>query len=78
MLFLRTLKFSITGATWWPDQFSVRLDFSSGRGRALHEFQPPVRLCADSAEPACDFLSLPLSLRSKISITVFFMDEKKM
>ena len=38
------------------------LDFGSGHDLTVHEFEPRIRLCADSAEPAWDSLSLPLSL----------------
>ena len=36
-----------------------------GHGLEVHRFEPPVGLCADSAEPAWD--SLPLSLSLKIN-----------
>ena len=38
------------------------LDFSSGHDLPVHEIEPCVRLCADSAEPAWDSLPLSLSL----------------
>ena len=37
------------------------LDFSSGHDLTSHEFEPRIRLHADSAEPASDSLSLSLS-----------------
>ena len=40
----------------------LTLDFSSGHDLTVHEFEPCVRLCADSVEPAWDSLSLSLSL----------------
>ena len=40
----------------------VTLDFGSGHDLMVREFKPHVRLCAGSAEPAWDSLSLPLSL----------------
>ena len=36
------------------------LDFSSGHDLAVGEFEPHSGLCDDSAEPAWDYLSLPL------------------
>ena len=43
----------------------LTLDFSSGHDLMVREFQPHVRLCADSAEPVWDSLSLlSLSLTS--------------
>ena len=56
----------------------LTLDFGSGRDLMVCEFEPRVRLCADSAEPAWDSLSpslcpspahvLSLSLFLKINI----------
>ena len=40
------------------------LDLSSGHDLSAREFEPHLELCADSAEPPWDFLSLPLSLLS--------------
>ena len=34
------------------------------------EFEPHVELCADSAEPAWDFLSLPRSLTLSLSLSL--------
>ena len=44
----------------------LTLDFDSCHDLTVGEFEPRVRLCADSAEPAWDSLSpsLPLSLPS--------------
>ena len=39
----------------------LTLDFGSGHDPMVHEFKPSVRLCADSAEPTWDSLSLSLS-----------------
>ena len=36
------------------------LGFGSSPDLMLHEFEPCIRLCAGSAEPAWDSLSLPL------------------
>ena len=33
------------------------LDFGSGHDLTVHEFEPCIELCADSAEPAWDYLS---------------------
>ena len=38
------------------------LDFGSGHDLTVREIEPRVELCTDSAEPAWDSLSLPLSL----------------
>ena len=38
------------------------LDFGSGHELMVCEFEPRIRLCADRAEPAWNFLSLSLSL----------------
>ena len=51
------------GGAWAAE--SVRhptLDLGSGHDLTIGEFKPQVRLCTDSAEPAWDSLSLPLSL----------------
>ena len=40
----------------------LTLDFGSGHDPMFPEFEPHVRLCADSAEPAWDSLSPHLSL----------------
>ena len=39
----------------------LTLDFDSGHDLIVHGFEPCVGLCTDSAEPAWNFLSLPLS-----------------
>ena len=38
------------------------LDLATGHDLTVHEFEPRVRLCADSTEPAWNSLSPPLSL----------------
>ena len=54
----------------WVDQ-SVKylaLGFGSGHDLKVHEFEPCISLCADSAEPAWNSLSLPpLSLPLSLS-----------
>ena len=40
----------------------LALDFGSGHGLTVCEFKPRMGLRADSAEPASDSFSLPLSL----------------
>ena len=40
----------------------LTLDFDSGHDLTVRGFEPHIGLCADSAEPAWDFLSLPLFL----------------
>ena len=59
-LFKRDCK-HIWGA--WLAQLVRRptLGCGSGHDLTVHEFKPRIRLCADSAEPAWDSLSLPLS-----------------
>ena len=57
-----SLEIYIIGA---PEELSVKPlthDFGSGHNLMVHEFEPRVELCADSAEPAWDSLSLHLSL----------------
>ena len=44
------------------------LDFSSGHDLMVHKFETRVSLCADSVEPAWDFLS-PLSAPSTFSLS---------
>ena len=44
------------GALGWH----LTLDFGSGRGLVVHEFEPHFRLGAGSVEPAWDSLSLSL------------------
>ena len=48
----------------WLAQLVKRwaLDFSSGHDLTVHEFEPCIRLCADSVEPAWDSLSPSLAL----------------
>ena len=47
------------------------LDFGSGRDLRVHECEPHVRLCADSAEPAWDSLSPSLSAPPPLMLSVF-------
>ena len=46
------------------------LDFGSGHSLTVHEFEPHIRLCADSMEPAYDPLSLSLSLFLSLSLSL--------
>ena len=48
----------------WVVQSAKRpaFDFGSGHALRVRGFEPYVRLCTDSVEPAWDSLSLPLSL----------------
>ena len=52
------------------------LGFSSVRDLTVHEFEPHIRLCTESAETAWDFLFymhlLTLSVSQKINIKIFF------
>ena len=45
----------------------LTLHFSSGHDLTVHEIEPRVGLCANSAEPAWDSLSLSLSLLLSLS-----------
>ena len=45
------------------------LDFSSGHDLMVHEFDPCIRLCADSMDLAWDSLS-PLSAPSSLSLSL--------
>ena len=60
------VKTKDTGGTWMALLVKcLTLDFSSGHGLMVCEFEPHVRFCvisAESPEPAWDSLSLPLSL----------------
>ena len=51
---------------WLSGVKRLTLDFGSGHGLAVQEFEPLIQLCADSLEPALDslspFLSVPLLL----------------
>ena len=56
------IKSNIRGAWVAQSVEHLALDFSSGHDLTVCEFEPHIGLCADSAEPAWDSLSLPLSL----------------
>ena len=47
------------GAPGWLSRLSI--DFGSGHGLIVHEFEPHIGLSAVSTEPALDPLSSPLS-----------------
>ena len=52
------------GAPGWLGWFECpALGFSSGHDLTVHEFEPHIGLCADSEEPAWDFLSVSLEIR---------------
>ena len=62
----RIIKMRLLEIDFWGTQVtqSVKcptLDFSSGHDVTVHGFEPHVRLCADSAEPAWGSLSPSLS-----------------
>ena len=68
-LFTVILKSSNTWGTWVTQSVKhLTLDFNSGHDVTIHEFEPHIGLCTDSAEPAWDSLSPSLfpSLLSKI------------
>ena len=55
------LKLALGGGSWVAQSVKRQtLDFSSGHDLMVCEFEPCIRLCADSMEPAWDSLSLPL------------------
>ena len=57
------LENSSSGGTWVAQSVKrPTLDFSSGHDLTVRGFEPCLRLCADSVEPAGDSLSLSLSL----------------
>ena len=59
------------GGTWVAQSGKhVALDFSSG-----HDLEPRVGLCTDSMKPACDSLSLSLSLSAPHCL--FFLSKNK-
>ena len=54
---------SINRGAWVAQSVErLTLDFSSGHDLTVRGFEPHLGLCTDSAEPAWDSLSLPLSL----------------
>ena len=56
---------SIACGPWVTESVKcLALDLGSGHDLMVHEFEPPVGVCTDSAEPAWDSLSLLLSLPS--------------
>ena len=58
-----TIKNKRSGMSVWLSQLSVRLSVSAqAMISRFCEFEPHIGLYADSAEPAWDSLSLPLSL----------------
>ena len=48
----------------------LTLGFGLGHDLTVHEFEPYVRLWADSTDPAWDSLSLPLSLPLPFSFSL--------
>ena len=48
----------------------LTLGFGSGHDLTVREFEPRVRLCADSGEPAWDSLSLPLSAPPPLALSL--------
>ena len=65
------------GAPWWLSWLSVQLlIFSSGHDLTIPEFNPQVRLCTDSSEPAQDSLSPPLFVPPQLSLFVSLSQNK--
>ena len=66
-----TLQEILRGA--WMAQLvkHLTLDFGSGHDLTVHEFESGIGLCADRAEPAWDSLSLPLTLCSSPTCSLF-------
>ena len=52
------------------------LGFGSGHDLLVHEFEPPMGLCADRVEPARDSLSLSLSLPLSCSLSLSLSQNK--
>ena len=52
------------------------LNFGSGHDLMVHEFEPHIRLAADSVEPARDSLSLSLSLSVPPPLVLFRFQNK--
>ena len=48
----------------------LTLGFGPGHDPEIHEFEPCIRLHADSAEFACDSVSLSLSLAFSVSLKI--------
>ena len=48
----------------------LTLDFSSGHGLTFSRFKPRIGLYIHSAEPAWDFLSLPLSVSPWLALSL--------
>ena len=42
----------LLGVPGWLSQLSTRLNFGSGHDLKALDFEPPIGLCCDSAEPA--------------------------
>ena len=55
-------KIAVLRGTWVVQLLNgPTLGYGSGRGLAVREFEPCIGLCADSAGPAWDYVSVPLS-----------------
>ena len=52
-------------------------DFGSGHDLTVHEFEPPVGLCADSSEPASDSVSPSLSAPSLLVLSLSLKKKEK-
>ena len=53
----------------------LTLDLGSGHDLTVREFEPRVGLCADSAEPAWDSLSLSLCPSSLVHVLSFSLSK---
>ena len=65
------LRISAIWHTWGAQLVKhLTLDFGSGHGLCVREFEPHVGVPADSAEPAWDSLSPSLSARLLLSLSL--------
>ena len=55
---------------------SLMSDFGSGHDLTVCGFEPQVRLCADSVEPAWDSLFLPLSAPTPLALSLSLSQNK--
>ena len=76
LVILLVVKERLAWVPGWLSRLSVR--FGPGHDLTVCGFEPHIRLCADSAEPASDSLSLPLFLPlSCLCILSFFLTERE-
>ena len=54
----------------------LALGFSSGHGLMVCAFEPRIRLCADSVQPAWDSLPVPRAFSLSLKINIFLKIKK--